>query len=194
MVAIAELSCDLAEAPNCRRFLEAWQDWRGDKLLPDRKDVRPERLGPALEGVSILEYRGPDELNYHLASTLLNELLGRDRTGDNYALGPDPELAALRLHRHNLIRQTPCGMVALVDLKLPSGRVISLTTLTLPVRADCADQYDRAYVAADSHGARDWHDVQSIAVLPIAHQVIAVDIGAGEPDAALINTVPAIGT
>ena len=79
MVMFTELSDRLEAAPNCRKFLDVWQRWRGARLMPIKSDVRPEALGSAMSAIAIFEVEAPDRIIFGMVSSDLEASTGRMR-------------------------------------------------------------------------------------------------------------------
>ncbi|MDP6692256.1 MAG: PAS domain-containing protein, partial [Alphaproteobacteria bacterium] len=59
-ITLDEASERLGEASNCTALLETWLGWRGDQLVPTRRDILPEHLGSHLTATSMMEVEAPD--------------------------------------------------------------------------------------------------------------------------------------
>ena len=91
MVMFTELSDRLEAVPNCRKFLDVWQRWRGARLMPIKSDVRPEALGSAMSAITIFEIEAPDRIIFRMVSSDVEAFTGRMRKGANYVELAGPE-------------------------------------------------------------------------------------------------------
>ena len=78
------LLLDDIQTRECRAFANAWQNWRGDNLVPRRASVRIEDISKLLHLVSIVEVISPEIATFRLAGTALCQAMGIELTGLNY--------------------------------------------------------------------------------------------------------------
>lgn len=123
---------DTMHTKECLALANAWQRWRGDKLLPRRAQVRIEEIKPLLPGITILELRSTDELIFRLAGTKISETLGVELTGRNYVDFAPPQDRARRVGRAMWQGRQPCGAYFLLPIPFASGRVVMSEVLSLP--------------------------------------------------------------
>lgn len=60
-----------------------WREARGDRLLPDSRDIDFTRLASVLPDVSVLEVFSPEEVRYRLVGSDIVARFGGELTGVN---------------------------------------------------------------------------------------------------------------
>ena len=62
----------------CRDFYVAWSSWRGDALMPHRRDVRLEEIKPLLPSIMVLDALSGSDVSFRLVGTKVVDRLGFD--------------------------------------------------------------------------------------------------------------------
>jgi len=171
-----------AQADSCRQLIRAWDDWRGDELLPRRSDIDLAGIKDLLPGLLLLEARARDRFIFRLVGTLIDEALGVGVTGSNYLDFARPELRELRAER--MVRQLawPCGARMITRFVAVDGDALPLEVVALPMRSDADDRPRLLIAAVGGLDAQMIRDVSSTAPLEGGAEVYEYfDIGAGVP-------------
>ena len=172
-----------------RALFAAWQNWRGDALMPSRDDMVLSDITALMPYLTLLEIRSPDEFIVRLAGTAILEATGFELTGTNYLDLAAPELRPLRSARVWRQAQQPCGSL-MHNRHGPGGGFDRwVEVLSLPMRA------------ANSEGPIQFLGVTAMIdpgllllgdfvseVAKVADRFTSIDIGAGvpaDPDEAL---------
>ncbi|MDP6345024.1 MAG: PAS domain-containing protein [Alphaproteobacteria bacterium] len=166
----------------CQALAGAWQNWRGDDLVPQRTQVRIEDIKSWLPNIVVLELRSRREVIFRLAGTRIVESLGVELTGRNYLEFSHPEERATRAERMHQLGQWPCGAHIQMSVTFVSGRSVPSEALTLPVRPAGRGQPIQlfAMIMALEDTTSQWPAADS-RHFPTADEGCFVDIGAGAP-------------
>ena len=163
-------------------FHTAWQNWRGKEAAPTTAQVRPEDLGPALRGISVLGANAPDNITYRIIGAVHENAIRVDLTGKKVTtMVPDGEEAP-RLIRLWSIAAVPCGAVADMIYVRPSGAEHRARRLFLPVLSGVADEPRRTYMAMDMMGKRIEPHSQDASLTTLQQSFNYIDIGYGIPE------------
>ena len=182
MLSVATAPAELSTAPNCRRFLNVWQEWRGTQTLPTRADALPETLAGLLHAVTVIEVVAPEQLNLRLVATEIEEVTGRSIKGKNYVDLARAEDRAIRIERQQNIANTPCGAIMFNRLVHENGLTVSTQALFLPVARVAEERASFIYIAADVYRSdRTLLRPDAHKVAPVATDCRYVDIGFGVP-------------
>lgn len=181
-LAVDDLPEQLADTPNCHHFLQVWQQWRGDGVLPTRAMADPIPLGATLRAMNIFEVPKPDQIIFRLAATDLEEFTGRNRKGQNLVDLAAPEDRAERIARHQNILNTPCGLLLVRHSTTTSDVPLSMSALLLPVTEAKGTPPRYIYVAMDFAHTDKWLDGEMPTMLELAGTISYVDIGCGLPE------------
>lgn len=121
--------------PACSQLLAAWNEARGDDLLPARKALRPALIASILTNTYILEYRSPLEVVFTLVGSAISDGLGYEMTGRNHIEFVAEEERPYRSARWKLMAETPCGQYGRGRIPTQSGVVVPYDNIVLPMRA-----------------------------------------------------------
>ncbi|WP_169570307.1 PAS domain-containing protein [Sneathiella limimaris] len=165
------------------KLAECWKNWRGERLIPLRQDVRPEALGSALSGICIYEVIAPDEVIIRLESGVIRSLTSESAKGANVIAMTPEEDRAIRIERYQNTLFTPCGMLGRGDLKFAKGKVVDMLSIFLPVAEEVDGPARFVYVGQQVISTNDWKEDEMSVVSDLAHEFHYVDIGAGYPSA-----------
>ncbi|MDE0941227.1 MAG: PAS domain-containing protein [Alphaproteobacteria bacterium] len=182
MVTLNTLSEQLADTPDLRQFLDIWLDWRGEKLLPLRRDVRPEALGSTMGSMAILEIEAEDRILFRLHATNITNLTGFEPKEVNIIDMLDPVERQARITRYRNLRQIPCGMFTKQELVLADSRTFDIAILFLPVTQSADELPAFAYASHAILTAVSWDHNPAKPHFPLAKEFAYVDIGNGAPD------------
>ncbi|MBT4689109.1 MAG: PAS domain-containing protein [Rhodospirillaceae bacterium] len=182
MISFDACVSQLDGSPNCLAFLEAWLRWRGDDLVPSVTQVRPEELGKALTGLSILEVHTRDRSTYRLVGSTHIDAMGRDLTGKEVAsVTPEKDQAPRMAGLWNMV-SVPCGAISELSYLRQSGNSNPTRRLVLPVTPKSIGEPKRLYVALDAFGPRAMPDDPPAGPVTLTEKVTHVDIGFGVPE------------
>src|SRR3546814_19222765 len=67
-----------------RRFFSVWHGWRGDRLLPERRDIDHAALGELPETCLLLNVRGHADILVEWVARTVTDPLGANLTGFYY--------------------------------------------------------------------------------------------------------------
>ncbi len=171
----------LTSAPHCRNFVEVWQQWRGDKMVPERSGVDPVMLGASLAAISILHIRAPDQIIRRMSGSALVEFTGRKRDGENMVDLAPPEQREERILRHQNMVNVPCGAWLARQTVSNTGGVGTLEAILLPVSNDKTPDQPFIYVGQDFRRTGEWELDEVSTNIDLARDFEYIDIGAGVP-------------
>lgn len=197
--AAAQVAAPLSEVPRrhgdvwltpvAHKFLAHWWHIRGDKTVPDTKDISPPQMRTLAPYVRYLEWQGPD-LVHRLWGSALTESSGVDLTGQDMLAYVAPERRDFRRRLFAGVGDHPCGCVMVVrsDSQPESGLAFEMTFLPVAVGDG---QPPRLIGTLQWCKARDVLD--PLSYQPKKQHLLAVEktafieLGAGVPDMALLD-------
>jgi hypothetical protein len=118
---------------------EAWQRWRGDRLVPLKGAMELRDVRAFLPWLGLLELGDADTVRVRLAGSALLDVYGRDMTHRNLREITRPQDWPRRNARCRSLLHQPCGLV--YDCVKPlaeDGKVAAYETLALPLDVDPA--------------------------------------------------------
>jgi hypothetical protein len=166
-------------------FIRAWNRWRGDRLLPSRRDFDLGSIKRLLPRVILLEIRSPTEVAFRLAGTWVTRVLGVELTGRNYLELGNP---ADRKERAELLFAEvaqPCGAVMIYPMHYASGRAAPVEVISAPVVGDEPTDPPLVFALLTElvpNGYPEPLAPELARQLPTGRQLRFFDIGAGTPD------------
>ena len=166
-------------------FIHAWNRWRGDRMLPSRRDFDLGSIKRLLPRVILLEIRSPTEVAFRLAGTWITRVLGVELTGRNYLDVGNP---ADRQERAALLFaevMQPCGAVMIYPMHYASGRAAPVEVISAPVLGDRPTDPPMVFALLTelaSSGFAEPLAEEVVRQLPTGRQLRFFDIGAGTPD------------
>ncbi|WP_119419935.1 PAS domain-containing protein [Desertibaculum subflavum] len=176
---------DDLRSPDSAVFIQAWNRWRGDRVLPSRSDFDLGSIKRLLPRVILLEIRSPTEATFRLAGTWITRVLGIELTGRNYLELGDPadrqERAALLFAE---VAQ-PCGAVMIYPMQYASGRAAPVEVISVPVVGDAPSGPPLVFALLTELAPTGFAEPLAAEVarqLPTGRQLRFFDIGAGTPD------------
>jgi hypothetical protein len=181
MVALSECVEHLSDTPNGLALLNAWQVWRGSELLPITDKVQPERLGAAINSVTVIEVHSRDDSTYRLVAQQHSDFTRRDLKGKSVKDITPPADRKNRMERLWSIASTPCGVIVTLTYTRPSGISEKARRFLLPVKPRLADEPMRLYSALDRIGGKGVQDIQPVELVAASDEYSYVDIGYGVP-------------
>lgn len=143
-----------AEAPSCsaaetsaaaeallsddsRLLLKAWKGWRGDRLLPHRRDLDLVSIARLMPKLVVLEAFGPQRMIFRLAGTEIETLTGLRLMGRDHIALAAPEQRILRSRLLWGAATQPCGAMSFHNVPHPeSGRMHQIESFLLPILPD----------------------------------------------------------
>ena len=178
---LESLRDQLSDAPACLAFAEAWDRLRGEKLVPTRDDLRPERLGTAMQAITVMCIESPERIVIRLASVEYERLVGSRARGRNYVDLASPRDRSRRVERHQNIVNIPCGALARSRVVPPNGLSVLARNLILPVAAGPDGPINFIYNCAHIERHRPLAPQEERESAPLATEFDYVDLGAGLP-------------
>ncbi len=163
----------------CRRVVEAWCGWRGERLLPAKRDMDLGELAEFMPWLGLLEVIGPEEARLRIAGSGLRDVYGQDMAGRNLKDITAPADWPRRSARYAAQVDHPCGTYYLRRHTLPVGKTVLYETVALPVEVEGARRQMLCIIMP-----LEWHAHPAPAtpyVLPMPTDFRYVDIGAGLP-------------
>lgn len=122
-----------------RRYATLWQDWRGDRRLPERGDIDWAALGELRDHAILIDTRGRDRITVVHVGRLIIDVMGFDPVGYNYLDFTMPENRSWRAHLTMAQLAQPCGAIMYYMPRFPDGRVLPVELLSLPLQRDGSD-------------------------------------------------------
>jgi hypothetical protein len=135
---IDQAMLDAAQDETNRRFIAAWQSWRGSQcLLPKRSAVELGDVKQLLGRVILFELISDDEILVKVAGSQLRDHSNFEATGRNLRDLTPAEQWPVRRWRMAAAAGLPCGarMVNITSRTL-SGAGVAFETVTLPIEPD----------------------------------------------------------
>lgn len=180
---------DISLTPPAHAFLAYWWHIRGDKIIPETQDVSPPQMRTLAPYVRYMHWDG-EALVHRLWGSALTEGTGVDLTGEDMLAYVAPERRGFRRKLFRSVGDQPCGCVMVVrsDSSPDGGTAFEMTFL--PV-ATGDGQLPRLIGTLQWCEARDVFEPRPYH--PQKHNLLAVektafiDVGAGVPDAALLE-------
>lgn len=165
-----------------RALFAAWQNWRGDALLPSRDDMVLSDITALMPFLTLLEIRSPEQFIFRLAGTAILEATGFELTGTNYLDLTSPNLRPLRSARVWRKAQQPCGAL-MQNRHRGSGEIERwIEVLSLPLRTvepDGPVQFLSVTAMIDPGELLLEDFITEVA--KVADRFTYIDIGAGVP-------------
>lgn len=169
-------------ADDSRRFLLAWDRWRGTNLLPRRGDVALADIKKLLPRVMVFEVRDAEHIVFRLAGSVIGERLGFDPTGLNHLDLAPTEGRAIRAAQLLAEVRQPCAAVMLYPVVYASGRRVPAEVVSAPVEPDRQGEPIQVIALATELADSALETPANGARLIAAGEGLAfIDIGAGVP-------------
>ncbi len=120
-----------------RHLLSAWQSWRGERLLPYRRDMDLVSIARLMPRLVLLDAFGPQRMIFRLAGTEIETITGLRMMGRDHIALAQPDQRASRSRLLWGAATQPCGALAFHPFQHPdSGRPHQVETFVLPVLPD----------------------------------------------------------
>lgn len=168
----------------CQRLVEAWDGWRGARMLPRKTDMNLAHLAEDLPWLALLEVIDKDLARPRVAGSSLRDVYGMEMTGRNLKDITDPADWPRRSARYMAQVGQPCGAYYFRRDTLTDGKIVSYETLALPVEADAEGR--QRHMLCIISPLQHWYGLDEPAephLVPMPTAFHYVDIGAGHPDA-----------
>jgi hypothetical protein len=123
-------------APENLQLIERWSAWRGERLLPRRSEIDLGSIKHILPDVSLIEVRSPDEAVFRVAGSSFRDFAGFEVTGHNYIALLEPRRREAVASTIQLVVGRPVGVLYSMRHRFPSGAVIPIEVMSLPIEAD----------------------------------------------------------
>jgi len=169
----------------CRGLAAAWLGWRGDDLLPGRRDMRLEDVRTILSFISVYEVPSAERIVIRLAASAQEAMFDGSLQGINVLDITVPEDRPLRSARTWQMVTRPCGGRSSFLQPLRSGLESPVELLSLPIRPARWNQPMQLLTALAPMPGPIQHDTpQPRSVFHVARDFEFLDLGAGVPDSA----------
>ncbi|QDO96967.1 PAS domain-containing protein [Ferrovibrio terrae] len=123
-----------------RHLLAAWKRWRGERLLPHRRDMDLVSIARLMPRLVLLDVFSPQRVIFRLAGTEIESIAGMRLTGRDHILMAQPDQRASRSRLLWGAATQPCGALAFHIVTHPdNGRLHQIETFVLPILPDSAE-------------------------------------------------------
>ena len=121
-----------------RQFYDYWQGLERSEGfdMPNRSSFLPEDIPSLLPNIIVYELISRDDIKIRLQGTAINERFGHDMTGGNYLDYVEDDRKRIASDAFWLMAEQPCGVCALLEHALSSGRNITVESIGFPLRND----------------------------------------------------------
>jgi hypothetical protein len=120
-----------------RHLLAAWKSWRGERLLPHRRDMDLVSIARLMPRLVLLDAFGPQRMIFRLAGTEIETITGLRMMGRDHIALAQPDQRASRSRLLWGAASQPCGALAFHPFQHPdTGRPHQIETFVLPVLPD----------------------------------------------------------
>ncbi|WP_085909198.1 PAS domain-containing protein [Kiloniella majae] len=121
-----------------RQFYDYWQSLEKAEgtVVPKRSAFRPEDIPSLLPNIIIYELVSRENIKVRLQGTAINERFGHDMTGGNYLDYVEDDRKNVASDAFWLMAKQPCGVVAVLEHALSSGRNITVESIGFPLHND----------------------------------------------------------
>lgn len=124
---------------SAKRLYSYWQQLRGDRAAPERRDIDPAAIKSLLSDIFILEHEAAEVFTYRLAGSSLCAAYCRELKGRSFRqFWPDAELEALDTTLL-AIREEAAASVIGYDAVNSRGQALAYEMLLLPLRYGGSD-------------------------------------------------------
>jgi hypothetical protein len=172
----------VVETEPAKNLVRVWCEWRGDRLLPNRADMKLEQIIQYLPFISMLEIGGPDAITFRLAGSMMELSFGAPLAGINLKEITEPANWAIRSQRLCAMAAQPCGAVMKFRRTLPSGQLLVVESLSLPILPkDPAGPMQMINIISDFSTRIRQENMEKIEVVEIPEEFQTLDLGAGLP-------------
>ncbi len=96
----------------------------------------PEDIGHLLPNMIVYELISKENIKIRLQGTAINERFGQDMTGGNYLDYVEADRRAVASSAFWLMAEQPCGVIAILEHALSSGRKITVESIGFPFEND----------------------------------------------------------
>jgi hypothetical protein len=169
-----------ALTPDSRRLLAAWRNWRGESLLPQRRDMDLVSVARLMPQMLLLDVHSPTRATFRLAGSDAEQLLGLRLTGRDYLQQLPDEVRACRGAMIWQAVTRPFGLVGFYGIRQPDGGRREAQVCAVPLRPDTEDQ-PMQLLAVASNLPRLYRD-EAMRLTPAGFRLHLLDLGAGLPD------------
>ncbi|MCZ4279691.1 PAS domain-containing protein [Kiloniella laminariae] len=124
--------------PRNQIFYDYWRNLPRveGELLPRKSSFLPEDIPSILPNIIVYELQDKDQIMIRLQGTAINQRFGHDMTGANYLDYVEPDRREKAASAFWLMAEQPCGIIAILDHALSSGRSITVESIGFPLIND----------------------------------------------------------
>lgn len=123
-----------ADHPSIHLLMDAWNAWRGDDLVPNRRNVNLCDISKLLNMITMFDMVSPTQLMVRYIGSSFIDLFGRDYTGANYLdLTPDAHRKVIRSKRLMAVVEQPCAAFWTAKPTFREGVALNTVGACLPI-------------------------------------------------------------
>ncbi|KLN61624.1 hypothetical protein WH96_04595 [Kiloniella spongiae] len=121
-----------------RQFYDYWLSLEKPEgtVVPNRSAFRPEDIPSLLPNIIIYELVSRENIKIRLQGTAINERFGHDMTGGNYLDYVEEDRKKIAADAFWMMAEQPCGVLAVLEHALSSGRNITVESIGFPLHND----------------------------------------------------------
>jgi hypothetical protein len=168
-------------SPESLHFLEAWHHWRGDRLVPLRRDVELLSICKLMPQFLVLEVNGPDRATIRLAGTEVERQFGSTLTKRNLIALTDRPYQPQRGQRLWQMVNQPCAALLHLAIDRQSGQRNEVELAIAPVLPDDHRAACQLFIAVSRLPHWQWGSAADPVAHSLGRNLRFLDIGGGIP-------------
>ncbi|WP_262695842.1 PAS domain-containing protein [Kordiimonas aquimaris] len=173
-----------ADHPDICQLLAAWDNWRGDSLLPKRADIKLTDVSNLLKSSLMFDMISDTRIICRYIGSTFLDIYGQDFTGHNYLDLTHPDERAERSRRLMVVAKHPCIAAWAVTIVSSKDESIDIVGVSVPIQPNTDDapmqlMQVAAILRPIPHSSFTKSDEQN--VVNSSDQYSSIDIGAGMP-------------
>jgi len=171
---------DAMLSADSRRLFDAWRQWRGNRLLPRRRDMDLVSISRLMPRLAVIDVQGPEQASFRLAGTEIEEKYGRRLTGRSYIKMVPAEQQRRRGELLWRMATQPCAGLQYAAYDWQSGERRELELFGLPMLPDRDGEPVQVLAVVNHLPSRRWGAVDNVVGIN-CRSLHFIDIGAGIP-------------
>ena len=175
-----------ADHPDVRLLMDAWNDWRGEDLVPNRRNVNLCDISKLLDMITVFDMVSPTQLIVRYIGSSFIDLFGQDYTGANYLdLTPDAHRKVIRSKRLMAVVEQPCAAFWTAKPTFRAGVALNTVGACLPIAptdANAPMQMMQLMVLLEPLPFTSFEKINEHIMIKNSDVFMAADIGAGLPE------------
>ena len=175
---------DFANRPSIHRFINAWDKWRGDAMIPNRRDVKLSDIQSIASGMVIFDMYSHSNIRCRFIGSMFTDLYGHDYTGKNYLDITEPSVRKCRAERMFSVVEQPCIAAWAIAANAPLDPLPTTVGVSVPIAPKNPDhpmQLMQMMEVLTHVNARVFQQHGDELNIHYATSFIGIDIGAGTP-------------